>query len=107
MFESGLLCELSSSCAVGAGGEVSLEAWCRNSRLKLSGWDLETLKGNERTHISSAGEDVFLAEDTVWIEAVKTGDGSKVLSPYEDACKTQMVTCAANESIQSGRPAGP
>ena len=107
-FQSGMLCELSSSCAVSVGGGVSLEVFCRSSRLKLSGWDLglEIGKAAEKCQFSST-EEIFEVEDRAWIEAVETGDSSAIKSPYEDACKSQMLACAANESLALGRPARP
>ena len=108
-FESGMICELSSSCAVTCGGGVSLEAFCRSSRLKLSGWDLglELETPGETRTINSTEGDIFQVEDRVWLDAVAGGDGSRIKSPYADACKSQFVTCAANESIASGRPEKP
>jgi len=109
VFKSGLICELSSSCAVNCGGGVSLEVFCRNSRVKLGGWDLslEYEKPWESHKVNSAERSIFEVEDRVWIEAVQSGNASKIKSTYEDACKTQNVTCAANESIESGLPEKP
>jgi predicted dehydrogenase len=108
-FKSGLICEISSSCAVACGGGVALEVFCRNSRLRLFGWDLslELEKPGEKCTVTSAEPNIFEIEDRIWLEAVTTGDGSKVKSPYEDAYRTQTVTCAANESMSSGRPEKP
>jgi len=109
VFKSGLICEISSSCAVGCGGGVSLEIFCRNSRLKLGGGgsSLEVEKPGESCTIAGTEKSVFEIEDRIWLDAVQSGDGSKIKSPYEDAVKSQMVTCAANESIESGQPEKP
>ncbi len=106
-FESGLVCEISSSCAVGVG-EVSLEVFTPSARLKLMSGKLALTiqKRGEKQEIAGT-EDRFIEENQVWIEAVQSGDGSKIKSPYEDAYKTQMVTCAANESIATGKPVKP
>jgi len=109
-FKSGLICEISSSCAVGCGSRQGVEVICRNSRLELRGnilkWSLNIEQPGRKCEIQST-EDVFLLEDRVWLDAVQSGDGSKIKSPYADACKTHMVTCAANESIASGKPKKP
>jgi predicted dehydrogenase len=42
--------------------------------------------------------------DAVFVEAVRTGDGSPILSPYSDGVKSLAVSLAANESAQSGEP---
>lgn len=47
--------------------------------------------------------DPYLEEDKVFIEAVRTGDTSKIKSSFEDAVKTLKVTLAANEAARTGR----
>ncbi len=107
VFESGMLCELTSSCAV-EKGEVLLEVFTRKARAKLDGWgmDLTLLQGDE-THSLKSGEDIFYEEDRVFVDAVLSGDGSKVLSTYADAARTLAVTCAATESMATGVPVKP
>jgi myo-inositol 2-dehydrogenase/D-chiro-inositol 1-dehydrogenase len=106
-FESGLLCELTSSCAVGMG-EVGLEIFARKGRLKMEGWDMSlTIQAGAETHSYKSGEDIFLCEDRVFIGALAGGGASAVKCTYPDAVRTLMVTCAANESMESGRPVAP
>lgn len=47
--------------------------------------------------------DQGLIEDRVFLDAVKTGDASKIRSPYADACKSLALTLACNESIETGK----
>jgi predicted dehydrogenase len=42
--------------------------------------------------------------DAVFIEAVRTKDGSQIRSPYSDAVKSLAISLAANESGMSGAP---
>ena len=49
-------------------------------------------------------EDAGMACDYTFIEAVITGDGSKIRSPYADAFKSLSFTLACNESIATGKP---
>ncbi|MBI4530343.1 MAG: Gfo/Idh/MocA family oxidoreductase [Candidatus Latescibacteria bacterium] len=42
--------------------------------------------------------------DAVFIEAVRTGDGSAIRSPYTDGVKSLAVSLAANRSGKTGRP---
>jgi len=106
-FQGGLLCEISSACAADRG-EVSLEVFCRKGRAKLYDWNLnlEQSVGSE-THRYVSTEDIFLREDQAFVEALLSGDPSRIESPYADAVKTQMVTCAAVESMESGKPVRP
>jgi predicted dehydrogenase len=106
-FEDGLVCEISSSCAVGRK-EVSLEVFTGEARAKLTGGALElTLETAEETRQMASTDDVFLKEDRAFVDAVLGGDASAIRSPYADAFRTQMVTCAANESMESGQPVEP
>ena len=42
--------------------------------------------------------------DRTFIDAVITGDASKIRSPYEDAMKTVALCLACNESMRTGLP---
>ncbi len=103
-FRSGLLCEVTSSCAYPMT-EISLEAFCMGGRMRLAGWPFElTLKTPEETCTYPAMPDVFAEEDRVFVNAVLSGDASAIRSPYADALKTMALTCAAEESMASGEP---
>ena len=41
--------------------------------------------------------------DTTFVEAVRTGDGSKIRSTYPDAAKSAELSIAANESLETGK----
>ena len=43
--------------------------------------------------------------DKTFIDAVITGDASKIRSPYSDAVKTLALVLACNESMKTGQPA--
>lgn len=42
--------------------------------------------------------------DRTFVEAVVSGDASKIRSPYEDALKSLIFTMACNESMETGLP---
>lgn len=42
--------------------------------------------------------------DRTFVDAVISGDGSKILSPYDDALRSVAFTLACNESMASGMP---
>ena len=42
--------------------------------------------------------------DRTFVDAVLTGDGSKIRSPYSDAMKTVAFCLACNESMETGMP---
>jgi myo-inositol 2-dehydrogenase/D-chiro-inositol 1-dehydrogenase len=103
-FQSGLLCEVTSSCAFPMT-EISLEAFCMGGRMRLAGWPFElTLRTAEEACTYPAMTDVFAEEDRVFVAAVLSGDSSAIKSPYADAFKTMTLTCAAEQSMASGEP---
>lgn len=69
------------------------------------------VKGDGAMYASQAGEVLYKQEgnagmlcDRTFIDAVLTGDASKIKSPYEDALKSLEFTLACNESMETGRP---
>ncbi len=48
--------------------------------------------------------DAGLLCDRAFIDAVITGDASKIRSPYEDAVKSLEFTLACNRSMETGLP---
>ncbi len=69
------------------------------------------IKGDGALTPSKTGEITYKQEgdagilcDRTFIEAVLTGDGSKIRSPYEDAVRTLEFTLACNRSIDTGLP---
>ncbi len=58
---------------------------------------------NEKDTIKHSGDSGIICDRT-FLEAVISGDPSKIKSPYEDACKTLAFVLAFNESIETGLP---
>lgn len=105
-FENGALATILSSAATPVGGGVSLTVHGMNTVAKFSGWghDVEIQrKGGESETASSVG-DIFPVEDRAFLDAVKTGDRTKIRTDYLDAFKTAQLTIAANESAATGKP---
>lgn len=57
----------------------------------------------DETHTYKQIEDQTLALSRTFIDAVKSGDGGKIRSPYADALKSLKLGLAANESMESGQ----
>ncbi len=73
------------------------------------GANAEVVKGDGRM-VSTGAAKIYRPEgdcgmrcDHTFIEAVQTGDPSKIQSPYEDAVKSVLFTLACNESMETGR----
>jgi hypothetical protein len=70
----------------------------------------EVVKGDGRmlqldtAQITQVEGDCGILCDRTFIEAVITGDASKIRSPYEDAVKSVLFTLACNQSMDTGLP---
>ena len=108
-FKSGALATINASVATPVGGGILLEILGMDSAIKFSGWGhdakITTRQNGEKTEetAASAGE-IFHIEDRAFLDAVATGDASKILAPYVDSFKTAQLTIAANQSAQTGKP---
>ena len=60
--------------------------------------------GEKGETIYSQKGDAGILCDRTFIEAVISGDGSKIRSPYDDALRSVEFTLACNESIDTGLP---
>lgn len=105
-FKSGAIASLMASVATPVGGQITLDIYGTKSTVKFSGWghDATILRqGEEAETVPCAGE-IFPIEDRAFLDAVQTGDASKILAPYVDSFKTAQITVAANQSAASGKP---
>jgi predicted dehydrogenase len=103
--QRGGVATLLSACACNVGGGVWLTVWSQNAKAEFWGWEHSAriqVKDKEPEEIPGEG-DIFAIEDRVFVDAVKTGDRSKILCTYEDGVKTALVTIAANESMVTGK----
>lgn len=60
------------------------------------------ISGNETREIRNQ-VDQGVTLDRTFMDAVKSGDGSRIRSPYADALKTLKLALAANESMETGK----
>lgn len=101
-FESGLVCQISSSTA--GQGDVALEARCRNSSVRLAGANSRCRISTEHAvHEFTGTEDLFLAQARAFLRAVE-GEDSDLKSSYGDAVRTHRVCCAVLDSMRKGQP---
>jgi myo-inositol 2-dehydrogenase/D-chiro-inositol 1-dehydrogenase len=132
-FRNGALAAISTGCYATSGDsyESKIVFSARDSRaelriltdLKLYGYQNEdqapeedesdgfVVKGDGAMSASSSGEIVYKQDgdagilcDRTFIDAVITGDGSKIRSPYEDAVRSLEFTLACNKSMETGLP---
>jgi len=97
-FKNGAVANIVSSCAMEGFGRVHLEVFGRGLVVQVGGGSKVNRKGEEEP-LAGQGFD----RDRVFIDAVKTGDDSKILSPYADAFETFKIMMAASTSFRTGK----
>ena len=111
-FESGLVWTLITGCYAlnNLCWESNITLGTRSSRLEYRLVSDTAIYGegccaSEKVTrlIRSTGEFGDICDRT-FVDAVITGDASKIRSPYSDALKTLALTLACNESMETGMP---
>jgi predicted dehydrogenase len=108
-FESGAVGNLMSCCAAPAGGGgVFLNLWAARHTARFTDWahhvQIFTAGEKEPEELKGDVDDIFPLEDRVFIDAVKTGDRSKIRSTHADGARSTLLALAANESLETGAP---
>jgi predicted dehydrogenase len=86
--------------------DTRLEVWGDGLRVELAdpyGAPVLSVRrpGTEATEIVPLEpDDPYLAEDVAFVEAVRTGDASRIRSPYADALKTFELTWAITDAAR-------
>lgn len=103
-FENGMIGVIFSACYLSSGraGKSGLDIYCRDARVEYRLRHSVTYVEDRTTREVLRRNDNGFACDRAFIEAVKTGDGSKVRSPYSDAVKSLAVPLAADLSLAQG-----
>ncbi|WP_163100142.1 Gfo/Idh/MocA family protein [Peribacillus alkalitolerans] len=101
--ENGSIASISNTCLSPVGHKVGLDLYTDQGILEISSTGLKDIKAESVTEYKEMVNPYFV-EDEVFINAVRTGDSSKILSDYRDALITHNVTLAANKSAEIGEP---
>lgn len=100
VFENGVVANIASACAMKGFGRVSLEVFCPGLVISIGGNAPLINRGGEAEEVEQVPG---LDRDRVFIDAVKSGDASQILSPYSDALETHKITMAASKSFMTGK----
>lgn len=105
-FASGALGTITNCYALtgGAPGGSGCEILCPDRRVTWSGKTVTVRTAEGEETLPGFDEHPQSFEDRIFIEAIKTGDPSRILSPYADGLKTLAVTLACAGSGAAGRP---
>jgi len=99
-FKNGVVANIASACMMKGWGRVQLEVFCPGLVVSIGGGDSLINRDGKAEEVELiAGKD----RDRVFIDAVKSGDASEILSPYADALETHKITMAASKSFMTGK----
>ncbi len=108
-FDSGAIGQITSGCIAEKHGGSKVEitvkgrnwsAWTNAGDAILRGPDIEA--GEEKIASNQSWAEQLGNGDTAFIDAIRSGDGSGILSPYISGAQTLAITLAANEAMQTG-----
>ena len=102
-FENGAIGSLTSACSfLDGGGSNSLSFVLKGMRAEVDakGVMISPDGAGDAGPVPGDLGDI----DEIFMEAIRTGDGSKILSDYEDGVRSLDVSLAANRSAESGKP---
>lgn len=104
-FESGVFGVMFSACFTTKGMKRSgLDIFCEDGSLEYHLRRALVLSTGEGTQTWNPENNCTIDMDRTFIEAVRSGDGSAIRSPYADAAKTAILSIAANHSLETGEP---
>jgi predicted dehydrogenase len=102
-FASGLVGTIFSACFLQAGGgKVGIDIYGKDFYIEYQGRRSISINRKNKTEVFRNTNNSTLIEDQTFIDAVLSGDGSKIRSPYADAAKSAAVSIAASDSLKSG-----
>jgi predicted dehydrogenase len=101
--KTGAVACITSTCIINHPGRTQLEIVTPDFTLTLSDGAVR-VEEDHRVTEHRTGCDRYAEENRAFIDAVRTGKKTGIRSSYADAVKTLQVTCAANESAETGMP---
>ena len=103
-FENGAIASIASACMMTQGGSVKLDVYTKGLSAEVGGGHVR-FRGDRPEGVPEeykATTNGYNTEDRLFIDAIKSGDASKIKSPYSDALETHRLTMAANQSLDTG-----
>lgn len=104
--KSGAVATITSSCVCNHGGGVSLQVVTPEATVTFTGGAVRITESGKSTEYQ-ATVNMYEEENRAFIDAVRNGKRARIRSNYNDALKTFLATCAANESMEMGMAVKP
>ncbi len=104
-FENGVVATIYTACYTVQGGGMrsGMNIYCKNATIEYTLRSGVKYRDAETVEETVRQADQGVTEDRTFIDAIKSGDGSAIRSPYSDALKSLRLCLAANESIDTGK----
>ena len=101
-FENGAVGTLSSTCVLrNGGGSNGIDVMMRDMRATVGANGVTVFpSGGAEVGEMPESEDI----DEVFMDAIRSGDGSGILSDFEDGLRSLDISLAANKSAETGQP---
>jgi myo-inositol 2-dehydrogenase / D-chiro-inositol 1-dehydrogenase len=100
---NGIVANISNTCMLPESHKAGLEVYTNEGVMEITSNLLRDIRGKELNEYRNQ-LDPYKVENEIFLNAVKTGDASPVLSTYKDAVKTHAITLAAAQSAMTGLP---
>jgi len=102
-FDNGTIANIQSACCLSGWSRVKIEVFGRDLSADISQGRAVFVTGSDKREEIASTVNPYVEEDRIYIDAVKSGDGSKIRAPYADAVQTQKIMIAATRSMDSGK----
>jgi myo-inositol 2-dehydrogenase / D-chiro-inositol 1-dehydrogenase len=100
---NGMVATISNTCILPESNKAGLDVYTDEGVIQISSNGLSDIRGKEIVEYRNQ-MDPYIVENKIFLDAVKTGDPTHILSSYSDAVKTHRVTLAAGHSARTGEP---
>ncbi|MCA1597099.1 MAG: Gfo/Idh/MocA family oxidoreductase [Chloroflexi bacterium] len=107
-FKNGAIANIMASAATPVGGGITLNVLGTSSAVRFTGWGhdatiMRRVDGKTTEEKAASEPDIFPVEDRTFLDAVRSGDRSRIGTDYADGFKTAQLAVGANESAATGR----
>jgi myo-inositol 2-dehydrogenase / D-chiro-inositol 1-dehydrogenase len=101
--KNGIVANISNTCILPESNKAGLEVYTNEGVMEITSNLLRDIQGKELNEYRNK-MDPYKVENEIFLNAVKTGDPTQILSTYKDAVKTHEITLAASKSAMNGEP---
>jgi len=104
-FKNGVIANMFTGCYTGngVGMQNGISIVADDVRIEYKLRESATLFTKDGDTVVKSTIDQGVTEDRTFIDAIKSGNGSAIRSPYSDAVKSLAFTLACNESLFTGK----